>query len=385
MSASEKVKRVVWARAAGRCTICNKDLLSDHLGSNTVVRSIGEVAHIAAESMIGPRGDSTVEPEDRNEADNLMLLCPNEHTEADSGRLTDPIYTLDYLRRRKEIKEAWIKFVTGLDEDRRTTILRVSGDVRGAHGMISQTDAASIVMNESLRTPWYLPDPRGSGLTVDLTGIPGPGTPSYWSSCVAQIEAEIARLHMSAKDGSTTHVSVFGFALVPVLVALGYMIDDTIPTAIYERHRSTDSWAWDRDAQEHHFVSQIPETTNHSQAALLVSASGSINDNELPAELSDLPKIRIRLADNATPGPSTFGRRETLEDFVRTLRSLVAELERRREIEHLHVFLASPVSASIAFGSCWPKDNAAPSLTIYHRTDGHYLPAIDLPFTSQEH
>lgn len=215
MSASEKVKRVVWARAAGRCTICNKDLLSDHLGSNTVVRSIGEVAHIAAESMIGPRGDSTVEPEDRNEADNLMLLCPNEHTEADSGRLTDPIYTLDYLRRRKEIKEAWIKFVTGLDEDRRTTILRVSGDVRGAHGMISQTDAASIVMNESLRTPWYLPDPRGSGLTVDLTGIPGPGTPSYWSSCVAQIEAEIARLHMSAKDGSTTHVSVFGFARLP--------------------------------------------------------------------------------------------------------------------------------------------------------------------------
>ena len=385
MPTPDKIKRVVWSRAAGRCIICNKDLLSAHLGSDTALRAIGEVAHIVAESPDGPRGDASGDPIDRNNPNNLVLLCPNEHTEADSGRLSDTQFTVDYLRKHKTAKEAWVRFVTGLDQERRTTIVRLSGDVRGATGLVSEGEAASVVMNETLRTPYYLPDPRGIGLTIDLSGFPDPGTPDYWHGCLRSIRHQTARLHASVKSGETTHVSVFGFALVPLLVALGYSLDDTIPAAIYDRQRSTESWAWNSSAPIHSFTYDLPDFDNHTEAIFSVSASGSISIGEIPGELANLPVIEVRLADGTTPGPTTLDSAKTLNQFRRTIRNFLAEMESHRSIRHLHMFLAAPVSVCVSLGSCWPKDNAAPDFTIYHRTKNQYEPAITLPSPDKEH
>ena len=380
MSATGKSKRLVWVLAAGRCIICNKHLASDHLGTGRAVRAIGEVAHVAGESEEGPRGDSSVPIGDRNDPENLLLLCPSEHTEADSGRLRDPLYTEEFLQARKQSKEAWIRFVTGLDADRTTTVLRLSGEVRGSTSLITQHEAASVVMADTLRTPRYLADPRGVGLTIDISEVPDPGTAEYWSACLRQMDKAVERLRRAAQEGETSHVSVFAFGLIPLLVALGNALDDTMPLAVYERHRSSESWNWDVEAEAHQFSYELADNIDKGgRAVLVVNASGTIKPDELPFHVADLPIITLRPEGGHTPGPSTFASKTTLDRFAQTLRQLIAQLEGYKNIDHVHVFLAAPVSATVTFGRCWPVDNAAPSMTIYHRAHNAYLAAVNLP------
>ena len=376
---AEKTKRFVWVRAGGRCIICNKYLVSNHLGTGAAVRQIGEVAHIVGESEAGPRGASETPLDNRNDPDNLILLCPNDHTEADSLRLTDSQYTEDFLRATKRSKEAWVEFVTGLGADRTTTVLRLSGDVRGSTCLIDRHEAAETTMRGALRTPRYLPDPRCIGLTIDVTDVPEPGSPDYWDGCLRQIRQEVGRLRESVRTGDTTHVSVFAFALIPLLVALGHALDDTVDIDVYNRHRQSDSWQWDSHAETIDFTWSIPDTTGTAEVAVLVNASGTIQIRELPNRAQSMPCIVVEPESGHTPSPLTFASLATLESFTATFRDLLAELERHKHIGHIHLFLAAPLAAAVNIGRVWPHDNAAPSLTVYHRTNDAYANAVTLP------
>ena len=346
MPVSESVRHLVWVRAGGRCIICNKYLVSDHLGKSRFVRQIGEVAHIAGESEKGPRGSSGTPVSDRNDPDNLMLLCPNQHTEADTGRLSDELYTEAYLCGHKAAKEAWIEFVTGLSSERTTTVLRLSGDVRGSTNLVEVDHAAEATMRWQLRTPKYLPDPRGVGLTIDLTVIPDPGTDHYWAACINSMRSELDRLHAAIKSGEASHVSIFAFALIPLLVALGYLLDDANDVDIYERHRATSSWHWDANAPTVTFEYRIPDLYSATEAAVLVNASGTISPSELPAPMQALPLIVVEPAGDHIPGPSTFASHHTLDSFVDTMRRLLAALEEHKHLTQIHLFMAAPISGS---------------------------------------
>ncbi len=378
-SLPEKVRRLVWVRAGGRCILCNKYLVSNHLDNSTAVRQIGEVAHIVSRSTAGSRGSSELALPERNSPENLILLCPDHHTEADSGRLSDPQYTVEFLLAKKASKEAWVEFVTGLSAGQTTTVLRLSGDVRGSTGLIDPFEAAEATMSWGLRTPRYLPDPRGIGLTIDISEVPDPGTPDYWKTCLKRIRRELERLRESVRSGDTTHLSVFAFALIPLLVALGYSLDDTIETDLYSRHRDSDSWHWDPERPAVDFKSLIPDTTGSSEANVIVNASGTIRRSELPDAVKDLPCIVVEPDGTHTPSPTTCASPKTLDLFTSTFRTLLADLERHKHITHLHLFLAVPIAIAITVGRVWPHDNAAPSLTVYHRTENAYQSAISLP------
>ncbi len=312
-----------------------------------------------------------------------MLLCPSHHTEADSGRLSDELYTEDYLRGHKRTKEAWVKFVTGLSSERTTTVLRLFGDVRSSTNLVGVDEAAEATMREQLRTPHYLPDPRGVGLTIDLTTVPDPGTTDYWSACITAMQPELGRLRAAIRNGDTSHVSVFAFALIPILVALGYLLDDANNVDIYDRHRETNSWLWDAEAPMIAFKYRIPETRDATEAAVLVNASGTIEPAELPAPMRAIPQIVVEPVGDHISGPSTFASHATLDAFVDVIRRLLAALEEHKQLAHVHLFLASPISAAIAIGRAWPHDNAAPRFTVYHRTDNTYQPAISFPISEE--
>ncbi|HDY8173989.1 TPA: hypothetical protein RQL04_004489 [Vibrio vulnificus] len=105
MAVSEKVKRVIWSRAAGKCAMCKEDLLRDG-ESEGVTHLIGEVAHIVAEKADGPRGQSELNLESRNQEQNLLLLCLEHHKVIDD----DPeAYSVEKLKNIKFEHEAWVK------------------------------------------------------------------------------------------------------------------------------------------------------------------------------------------------------------------------------------------------------------------------------------
>nr|WP_147326288.1 hypothetical protein [Hydrogenophaga borbori] len=65
----------------------------------------GEVAHIVAEQRDGPRGESTLTPQQRNHQSNLLLLCFDHHAEIDT-RVDD--YPVERLHQIKNDHSSWL-------------------------------------------------------------------------------------------------------------------------------------------------------------------------------------------------------------------------------------------------------------------------------------
>ncbi|MBD2540597.1 HNH endonuclease [Coleofasciculus sp. FACHB-SPT36] len=94
--------KILWGRSGNRCAFpgCKIELTPDSAES-----SLGEMAHIVAESPNGPRGDSYLTCEERDEYSNLILLCPTHHTLIDSN---PEEWTVDKLKQIKREHENWV-------------------------------------------------------------------------------------------------------------------------------------------------------------------------------------------------------------------------------------------------------------------------------------
>lgn len=101
----------VWTVAGAMCSFtgCRKDLLRDE---STTLQ--GEIAHIIASSMNGPRGRVPLSEAERDDPSNLLLLCPNHHAEIDG----DPAaWTTETLIDMKQEHETWVARQRRLGED----------------------------------------------------------------------------------------------------------------------------------------------------------------------------------------------------------------------------------------------------------------------------
>lgn len=116
MSISVKTQKMLWGRAAGRCSYpdCRIELFEDETQTDDHAL-IGENCHIVAERDDGPRGDKTVSVDRRNSYNNLILLCCNHHKIVDSQCAE---YTVDRLRGIKAEHENWVRDRLGFDGEK---------------------------------------------------------------------------------------------------------------------------------------------------------------------------------------------------------------------------------------------------------------------------
>jgi hypothetical protein len=94
--------RILWARSGNRCAYpkCRTEMAPD--GTKT---TLGEIAHIVAKSNDGPRGNDPLPLEQRDDYDNLILLCPTHHKIVDDNYLDWPV---ESLKRMKSDHESWV-------------------------------------------------------------------------------------------------------------------------------------------------------------------------------------------------------------------------------------------------------------------------------------
>lgn len=104
MSASYPTKLQIWGACAARCCMCKTVLLKDIPGVLDK-SALGEVAHIEGEHSGAKRFNANQTEEERNSFPNLMLMCPNHHTEVDRDEHT---YTVSVLQKMKADHEAWV-------------------------------------------------------------------------------------------------------------------------------------------------------------------------------------------------------------------------------------------------------------------------------------
>jgi hypothetical protein len=198
----------------------------------------GEMAHIVGrtKSSRSPRGLHDLPVERRNLAANLVLLCPSDHTSIDK-RLAQKDWTVENLQELKRRHEDRILYLTGLGDDAETVVLRAIGGIRSGD-VSAEPEAVRVAVFARQRYPRYELGVRsGSDIEVDLRHLPAEGDAAYWETARQMVAATCAQLTDGIRRGHVRHVSVFGFARIPLLVMLGDQLDDKFPTDLYEHHR----------------------------------------------------------------------------------------------------------------------------------------------------
>ncbi|HEV2778942.1 MAG TPA: HNH endonuclease signature motif containing protein [Actinophytocola sp.] len=102
MTITSEARKRLWARSGNRCVICRKELVRDDI-EGVPGALIGNEAHIIARSPGGPRyvlGEGA-----RDDYENLILLCANDHIEVDRQPSR---YTAEHLRLLKSNHEKWV-------------------------------------------------------------------------------------------------------------------------------------------------------------------------------------------------------------------------------------------------------------------------------------
>lgn len=118
MSITVTTHKKLWGRSGNICAFpdCNMQLVED-VSETKDYSIIGEEAHIIAKKKNGPRGDSELSSEARDEYNNLILLCNRHHKIIDDS---PEFYTLEKLHDMKMNHEKAIKENLKLDFKKQT-------------------------------------------------------------------------------------------------------------------------------------------------------------------------------------------------------------------------------------------------------------------------
>ncbi len=142
-SIKQHVRLALWAKSAGRCTLCNHRVLND---AKTYLHAIpsGELAHIlgAKTTQGSPRGRQELDRQiDLESEDNLILCCHDCHRMIDDEDHVE-FFTPTKLREIKRAHEERVELATSDGILTRTAVIRVGSDVRGSYAVASRREVA---------------------------------------------------------------------------------------------------------------------------------------------------------------------------------------------------------------------------------------------------
>jgi len=365
----------LWVRSGGRCAICNKYLLDLNYDV-----SIGEMAHIVGWSKAdkSPRGEAELALDARNTVDNLMLLCADHHKIIDTKELLQE-FTLERLMQHKTDHEKRIHHLTDLQIDSESVVLRMLGGIRGATVEVSKEHARNVIFNSERKFAMFIDSFDKHGIEIDLKALPEPeeNWEGYWSIGQGIIDRSLNPLIEGVGKGQVRHLSVFAMSRIPLLVYLGYKLDDKIPTSLYQKHRGDqETWMWSEEAKTETFeVVKLKENTSDN-VVLILSLSGSINPSELPEEVSESYNLYEIRPVGTTPNREILRSKASYENFSKTYHGLLSQLEvSHKSCKQINLFPAIPVTAALACGRGLMRD-AQPAITVYDRSGTIYRPAL---------
>jgi hypothetical protein len=372
---SDKIR--LWVRSGGRCAICNKYLLDLEYDV-----SIGEMAHIVGWSKAkkSPRGDSDLALEDRNVVDNLVLLCADHHKIVDTKSLLEE-FTIERLIKHKTDHELRIHHLTSLQVDSESIVIRMLGGIRGASVEVSKEYARHVIFHSQQKYARFLDSFDKHGIEIDLNALPDPESAwdSYWSIGQGIIDKSLTQLIQGVNNGEVRHLSVFALSRIPLLVYLGYKLDDKIPTSVYQKHRvETETWLWSATAPAEDFEVRCLSKHDSCDVSLILSLSGTIDIADLPKTVTEKSAVYEIRPVGTTPNRNIFLNRKSAENFSQTYHKFLSQLEiDHRNCKDIHLFPAIPIAAAIACGRGLMR-GAQPAILIYDLTGSSYKQTIKI-------
>lgn len=368
----------LWVKAGGRCEFpgCNEYLLEDDLTKH--VYNLAELAHIVgvSKNAKSPRGQDSKKISERDLESNLMLLCSNCHTRIDKAKLIDK-FPKELLLEYKKKHEDRIYYLTGLDDDKKSLVLRMSNRVREHSISISTEDIRETLLKNSDRYPYYLSG-KGNTIEIDLSVLPHKINNSYWQigkTIIDEIVREKVNPIIDRKEIS--HLSIFALARIPLLVYLGYKIGDKIKTDIYQKQRNDkEDWNWKKEKQVKFSLISPKKIDKNKNVVLKCSLSGEISTASLPTDLQKMNVYEIT-PKNVKASRNIIRTKASLHNFRNKLEETFRYIEANYSKIKIHLVLAIPLSAAITIGREILK-NITPKIVIYDYQNKCYVKSFEI-------
>jgi hypothetical protein len=232
---------------------------------------VGEYAHIIADSPAGARGVPGLSEKLAADLNNLMLACFDCHARIDRHGQSNE-FTAEQLRAMKREHEVRIERMysaTGVEE----SMPVVMSFPIGAHVPVIDVRHIQYAM---LTNSDFKRFPTATAVHIDQSNFfLQDNDPDFWGGAqralTQQYEQRI-KPELVARGGAA-HVSIAGFAPIPMLMKLGALVGDKTPAVIMDL--PGEKWLWDtRDTcPEPSYTFTVPPTVPR-EVSLVVSISG---------------------------------------------------------------------------------------------------------------
>lgn len=380
---SAKVQKLLYVRAGGRCQICNDYVLeSTDLGFYPFNR--GEMAHIVGQSLDdkSPRSNYPLAKEMRDDIDNFLLLCATHHQTIDNA-IAQGNFTVELLREIKRRQENHIYHVTGLPHSSQTCIVRLVGRIRGYTVQLTRAECNSATLHHTpSRFADFALDLHRQGTEIDLThfGEPEDDANLYYKNIRKSIGESLGLIRQGIEGGHIDHLSIFGFARIPVLTYLGFSLGNKVGATLFQRrHVDEKHWHWLPEASTQQFEWQVlQDGSDPTRVAVILNVSGSIHRQELPTHIDETYHVFLIQPVSADPNPDAVLSMASLEEFRQCYRRWLANLETKHKFASaIHLFPAVPPAVAIACGlDLMP--HSQPALVIYDRMPIQFTAALTI-------
>lgn len=331
------VRRDLWVAAAGRCEFrgCCKSVGRDFLTKERAFT--GEHAHIIADSPGGARGGKGESERLAKDVNNLMLACFECHARIDRHGKNNK-FTASKLQAMKREHEARIQRIysaTGVVE---SMPLLMTFPI-GSH--VTNIDVEQIHF-AMLENSDYKLFPQGSHIHINRSDFDfQDNDPDFWSRAERALTVHYDRLIQPAlvdRNGNT-HLTIAGFAPIPMLMKLGALIGDK--TRANTMDLPNEGWLWDKCemCSEPSYICDVPKLLPR-EVSVVVSISGKVAfpiGREVVEFRAELPNRGIIRKEE-----HLLSFRREFDGFLQRLTGAGARV--------VHIYPATPLSASIEIG-----------------------------------
>ncbi|MGE8533287.1 MAG: HNH endonuclease [Chryseobacterium sp.] len=368
-SIDNKNKFMLWAISGGRCQYrgCNKILHTDILTKRNFNQSY--IAHIVADVAGGPRGCATRSPLLADDITNLMLLCDTHHRLIDRDDVIGNPEVL--LLEMKAEHENRIANSSNISADKQSHIVTLNANI-GVHTPNVQYS----IISQSL-LPDYYPAVAANIDLGTVNTLNKDSDPNFWNFELSNLQQRFDRLLFPLlNSGDIKHISLFGFAPIPLLIKLGVLLNDITSVDVRQKRRNPDTWKFDDDINTIYNFSTARDVK--TQVALKIELSDNIADERITRVLGDDISIYSISIDH--PSNDFVKSRKQIIDFGEKMKEAFREIKKIHGQEVLlNIFPAMPISLAIQLGRVWmPKADVSMKIFDQNYALGGFSEALEI-------
>ncbi|MCX8519345.1 MAG: SAVED domain-containing protein [Methylophilaceae bacterium] len=298
--------------------------------------TVGDYAHIIADSPSGARGVPGDSERLAKDPDNLMLLCRECHNRIDRHGQNNQ-YTPETLRSMKREHEERIQLIYSANGVKESLTILMSFPI-GPHPPIITAEEIHYAM---LENSGYTRFPTSKDVNIDRSNFDVlDDAHEFWSlagDILTKLYEQRILPEITARNG-VTHLTVAAFAPIPILMKLGALLGNKLEATILDM--PDERWLWDKhpDCPAPEFVYDVPDSLPREVAAVVSISNIACHPN--------MPMVEFKAIN---PNRAIIRTESHVQAFKKTFNDFLTNLV-RSGVQVLHIHPATPLCASVEIG-----------------------------------